>query len=175
MPDETLKHSQENYISKITLKGIGCKPAAVTALPAGEKWPLARIYGVLGETRFKDSVALPGSVELMLVGEFEAINLETGEVFRSGKLYLPPGIAELMQKTLIKLQSEDEKASVEFAFEIRTVHATNPIGYSYEAQAIGSAKKVDALAQLRGAMAQLPVIGPSVTGKEKQLTSGKKK
>jgi hypothetical protein len=173
-PTPQLQLSAETYISKLTLKGMGCNPGKVVALPAGEKCNLARIFGTIQDVKVTESKTIAGNLEVAFQGNFEGINLETGEVFRSGRLYLPKGISELMEQNLIKYHKEDAKASVSFAFEIRSVHATNPIGYSYEAQAIQSAQKVDELAELRKAVMALPAAGDP-TPKAKQLDTAKGK
>jgi hypothetical protein len=169
-----LQLSVETYISKLTLKGMGCNPSKVVGLPAGEKWNLARIFGTIQNVKVTESKTIAGNLEVAFQGNFEGINLESGEVFRSGRLYLPKGISELMEQNLAKYQAQDTNASVSFAFEIRSVKAATPIGYSYEAQAIQSAQKVDELAELRKAVMALPVAGDPVP-KSKQLDAAKGK
>lgn len=168
-----LQHSEETYVSKLTIKAMGATPAKVVGLPDGNKWPLARIFGKVSDVKTKESQTIAGSIEVAFIGNFEGINLETGEVFRSGRLYLPKGISELMEKTFEQLRKQDKNADVSFAFEIRSVKASNPIGYSYEAQALQSAQKMDELAHLRNSIKQLPVAG--ATFPEKKLTDGKSK
>lgn len=153
---EELMRSDEAYINKITIKGIGCKPQAVTAMADGAVHTMCRIYGVLNKVQEKESMVNPGSMEVALLGEFEAVNLETGEVFRSGKLYLPGSLSDILRSNLDKYKDEEKTATVQFAFEIATVHASNPIGYSYQTRAISGARKVDALAAIRQQILALP-------------------
>jgi hypothetical protein len=164
---EQMQWGDESYKSKITIKDIGCDPKKVATAESGNH-PLARIYGVVHDVTAKESKTIAGNIEVAFIGEFEAINLEDGRVFRSGRLYLPKGISEVMEKTFAGIKSSDKNATVEFAFEIASVKASNPIGYSYEAKALRKATQVDALADLRNTMKSLPAVAVA-----KALPAGK--
>jgi hypothetical protein len=140
MADTTV---EESIISKITMSSIKTQPSLVKTIEANEL-PLARIYGTLNEVRYqvdKDK----GLNYVFFVGSFEAINMQDGEVYRSGKLFLPKGISELVETAVNKNPNE----SIEFAFEVRSIKATNPAGYSYKVLALKSPEKTDELAALR--------------------------
>lgn len=169
MATETVQPSgAESYLAKLSIKTMGCDPRKVASVDGG-KLPLARIYGKAVTVKYVEGA--DGKASCCFIGTFEGINLETGEVFRSGKLYMPGGVTEVMETALRSAQKEDDKASISFAFEVRSVKAGNPIGYSYEAKAIKPPEVEDELAEIRKLLVGLPV-GTTVG---KQLTEGTKK
>lgn len=159
-----VKLDAASYVAKITIKGLGCDPRKVVNVESG-KLPLARIFGKVASVRYKEDEK-NGGMYVAFIGSFEAFNLETGEVYRSGVLYLPKGISEIMETAVTKLKKgeDDQESVISFAFEIRAVKATNPIGYSYEAQALQAPDKQDELAELRRQMLALPATGAKALG-----------
>lgn len=158
-----------NILPKMSLKTIGCKPKEVATAESG-RLQLARVYGLADGSRFvADDKSVTGSYTFF-TGTFEAVNLQDGEIYRSSKLFLPGGISEMFEKEVAKAKKDDPNAELQFAFEIRAKRDTNPIGYSYEAQALRKIETNDPLAAIRGAMLALPAGGPTVpSGKPKQL------
>ncbi len=137
--------SDVNIVSKLSMKTIRVNPAKF-ATDSGA--PIALVYGQL--TGIKDVVdKVRGDVYHALLGSFEGQNLETGERFRSGVLYLPAGIHDMLSASVAKLPEDDDSAYVEFGLEIRAVKAKNPAGYSYEAKSLLKPKASDPLEQLR--------------------------
>lgn len=131
-------------ISKISMRTIKALPAR---LASEEGTPIAVIFGMAsGIKEVVDKVR--GDVYHALTGQFEAQNLDTGDVFQSGQLYLPTGIHETVEASVRKLESENDY--VTFALQIRSVKATNPAGYSYQAVNLMPAKAVDPLGAMRG-------------------------
>lgn len=148
------KMGEANLIGKLTLKGMGCKPQKVTALEGERgKMALAHIIGKAQEVRYQDDKSGSGTIHTFFVGNFEGVNLETGDVYHSGKLFLPRGISELVEAAIKEAQKTDKNASVSFAFELRSVKANNPIGYSYEARALKKPEQEDELGELRKLLA----------------------
>lgn len=87
-----------------------------------------------------------------LVGQFEAVNLETGERFASANLFLPDVAQGLIEAQL----ANAENHQVQFAFVIGAMADSNsPVGYSYTAQPILSPDAKDPLADLRASVLQL--------------------
>lgn len=150
---------EESYVAKLTVKTLGCNPIMVKTLPPEQtKLALCRLFGKAAEVKTMQSKDPAGNptVHTFFVGIFEGMNLQDGTVLRSGKLFLPKGISEVVENAINTAQAKDDKASVSFAFEIRSVKATNPIGYSYEAVALKDPAAEDELAEMRKAIAQLP-------------------
>lgn len=160
---------EESYISKLTIKTLGCVPARVTGLPDGEdKLALCRIFGKAVEVGAQEDKFTPGNFVSYFKGNFEGINMQTGETYRSGKLYLPKGISEIVEAAVKTMREKDEAtASVSFAFELRSVKASNPIGYSYEAVALRKPEAEDELAEIRRLVMEAPTM------ENKKLAGGK--
>jgi len=77
--------------------------------------PIMRVYGIIRSTTEKKTEI---GTSHRLNGDIEAINMLTGEVFRSGFAYLP-GIAEQQVCEMIwSAKDKDEKASVKFAIDL---------------------------------------------------------
>jgi hypothetical protein len=153
---------EESYVSKLTVKTLGCVPSAVKAMKpeelvaSGGKLALCRLYGKAAEVKYQDDKNNPGTVHTYFVGTFEGINLQDGTVLRSGKLFLPKGISEVVEMAIKNAKARNKDDSVAFAFEIRSVVSTNPIGYSYEAAALKSPEAEDELKEMREIIAKLP-------------------
>lgn len=144
----TPQQEQEiNVISKLTTKTIGANPRRASALKEGDKSQIS-LYQVYGKGRMlKQKEGNNGEMTTAICGNFEAVNTESGEIFRSGVLYLPKGITEFVEAAISKLK--DEADSVDFAFEVFAVRADNPIGYSYIAKPILKPTESDDLSNLR--------------------------
>ena len=174
---ETKVSGEESYVSKLTVATLGCQPVLVKALPPDQtKLSLCRIFGKCSGVGYQDDKER-GAIHTFFKGNFEGINLQDGTVLRSGKMYLPKGISEVMEKVVNEVAAKEGgnavlKESVAFAFEIRSVKAGNKIGYSYEAVALKDPHAEDELAAMRTAIASMP------THEQKQLagknTSGGK-
>src|SRR4029077_14452076 len=143
-------HVDESIISKITISTIGCNPSEIKVLKADDpklqngELPLCRMYGKLNESRVemdKDK----GTSFTYFVGSFEAVNMQTGEVFRSGKMFLPKGLSELVEAAVNK----NPNAAIAFAFEVRAIKAQNPAGDTYKALALKSPEAEDELKSIR--------------------------
>jgi hypothetical protein len=140
----------ESIISKITMATIGCKPGLVAALPDGQnELPIARLYGKLTKVGYQEDKA-SGQTYTYFVGTFEAVNMQSGEVFRSGKMFLPKGISELVEQAVNK----NEGAAVSFAFQVNSIKANNPIKYSYKVLALKSPEAEDELKAIRELVAK---------------------
>jgi hypothetical protein len=136
--------TEKTYVSKLTVATIHCNPAKV--VKAGEATPIAHIFGKASAIKIV-SDKLTGQAYEALQGQFEAHNLETGEVFNSGVLYLPAGIHDVVLSQVKGLQNETD--SIGFAMELCVVVASNPRGYSYEARDVMPPKLEDDLSEYR--------------------------
>src|SRR5580658_10155721 len=96
---------ENKQVSKISLKTIGCKPKAVVAKPEGEFLRLAIIMGMASALKIVEDVA-EGKKFTAVLGQFEATNLQTNDVFTSGVLYLPGGFQDGLIEAVKRLQSD---------------------------------------------------------------------
>ncbi len=148
-------------IAKMSMKALETVPQKVAS---GDKNSLAmaRVYGIAsGIKGFTNGQT--GEVAFALMGDFEGVNIETGKVFRSGKLFLPGGIHESLTGPFM---ADDPVTSLKFALEFEVVKAGNPAGYTWRAKPLIAAAQNDPLASLRDelpALAALPAPAPETT------------
>lgn len=144
-------------VTKMSVKTLGANPAR--AKTDNKSVDLVRIYGIASGLAFKADPKT-GDIQTAVTGSFEGVNLETGEVYSSGVLWLPGGIQELLVNAVDTGETDKNDKpvynSVKFGFTISSVPATNPIGYSYTAEQLIDAAKNDPLADLRSEMPALP-------------------
>lgn len=151
------------YINKMSVKALGARPNAVVAEGAPSPYPLVRIFGRANGIKTGEDTT--GNVWTALTGSFEGINLQNGESFRSGKLFLPGGIQEVVESAVqeiaaaAKAGKQTDDLSIVFGLEIASVRATNPIGYSYQAMNLIKTEKSDELSELRKAISSIPTRG----------------
>ena len=147
MTEQNTTESNESIIGKLSIANMKCNPARAKA--ENKTIPLARIIGIVNSCRAKENKQ-SGDIHYPLIGQFEGTNLETGEVFTSGILYLPAGIHEQVSSHFLTALERGEKAEpVEFAIEIASTPAKNPIGYSYAVKQLYKPASADPLAKLR--------------------------
>lgn len=141
-------NTEITILTKLTLKGIGCVPEV--AKVEKKEVALAHLYGIASGTTVKK--APNGDVFIGITGEFEAVNLADGKVFRSGIIYLPGGIHESLVAALVP--GADGKVSpVDFGIEIMSRPDSNPIGYGYAARELVKVERADPLAKMRALIA----------------------
>jgi hypothetical protein len=144
-------------VSKITVKTVGARPAKAAESKAREM--LMRVYGVASGLKISRNVnERTGEKDVALKGDFRARNLETGELYSSGILYLPSGIHDLIQAPLDVAQANNESAEVTFALDVFSQPATNASGFGYGAIVLGEPAENDAVARLAKEIGE-PVAG----------------
>lgn len=114
--------AERSQMSKLTVKDLG-NPRKVT-----EENPtniLGTIVGVA--TGIKIKVDAAGQAFEAITGMFEGTRADNGNVVESGLLYLPGGFHEAITEQL----KQEGTTAVRFAYSVASVHAKNPIGYSY--------------------------------------------
>ncbi|WWT38939.1 ssDNA binding protein [Enterobacteria phage PRDroyal] len=125
-------------VSKLTLKTIGAQPKPHSVK---ENTALASIYGrvrgkKVGQSTFGDFIKFEG--------EFEGVNIATGEVFRSGALILPKVLESLLAGAV------DGENTVDFAVEIWAKPSEKGnTGYEYGVKPLIEPAASDELAALR--------------------------
>jgi len=159
MTDETTTQENGGILRKITTATIVGK---IDRPAKGDKVkPLYRVYGMAtgvktGSTQFGDWTGL--------TGQFEAVNLETGEISVSPVCILP----EPMNSLLFSRVQAGE--SVQFAYEIGVEHSEKgSTGYAYTTKPIVKETQNDPLAELRAAVKALPAptAGTAVATRKK--------
>ncbi len=147
-------------LNKISLKGINAQPKTGSFVEgSGENAKvlpprsLAVIYGKANSYTVKQSQY---GDSFQFNGVFEATNAQTGEIFRSSKVFLPNVIADLFTAAI----DDADGSAVEFALEIGAKHAANAFGYEYTVKPLVELQEADELASLRG-VAQKALPAPS--------------
>lgn len=121
--------ASEPLITKMSVKGIGCKPTGGLPTDDTRSNPMCLIMGKASGIKMGED--MNGKVWSALTGAFRGVNLATGAAYRSGKLFLPSGIHEVVEGAVKQLPADG--GMVKFAMRIESVKASNPIGYSYQA------------------------------------------
>ena len=125
-------------ISKISAKSVGSdfSRARDEAVPQ---------FQVIGSATSYKRIETNYGASDQLNGTFEAINLITGEVFNSGKCFLPSIVSD---QIVAQLQS-DENVQVKFAYEIGTTPSTSTIGYEYTVRSLIDAQPLALIEEIR--------------------------
>ena len=102
-----------------------------------------------------------------LVGRFEAVNLETGEVFESPQCFLPEPHNTMIQVSLEELDDDGNRVnnSVGFSIEVGVKPSDVPIGYEYTTKENVKADVADPLASLREATKKTLEVPAKKNGK----------
>lgn len=155
--------SEPKILPKLALKSMGAQPNKGSIEPGQEK-RLAAIYGTVShhesiQTTFGDSERFRG--------DFEGVNIETGEIFRSGSMFLPAIVEDMMIEAL---DAAGEGAKIEFALEIGATYSEKGnTGYAYTVRPLRKLQESDALRAIReevaGHLKALPA--PAATEKSK--------
>lgn len=134
-------------IKKLSTKNIfGSANDVRNALGNQKETPLYKIFGIAngwkpGEGTYGSYVAFKG--------EFHAINLDTGEEFRSATCFLPDDITPMLQNALDNAKGQ----TVKFGLQISArQNERSSVGYEYAATPIVSVVENDAMAELRKTM-----------------------
>lgn len=149
--------------NRLTMKIIGCRPdrAKDPALRRTDTVPMCQIMGrISGLTEAKqleDEKTGAKFDSWGLTGFFEAHNLETGEIFKGGVIYLPSGFQDqgiaAIRSQIAQFGENSGQAFVEFAYEFHARPDGNPSGYSWCAFPLLKARQIDdPLGSLRGRM-----------------------
>jgi len=142
-------------ISKITLKTVGIDDPESLVIPGKKKnVPVMRVYGLLRTATEKQTDI---GKSMTLIGDFEAVNLITGEIYKSGKCYLPTIAEGPVTEMLFQAQAKDPKASVKFALDVMVSYFESkfPKGAKYTwgvTSLFDTPEECDPLADIRKAL-----------------------
>jgi hypothetical protein len=65
------------------------------------------------------------------IGMFEAVNALTGEIFRSGNMFLPPAVTPIVEGQVLAALKSEDFVGMQIAYEISAKKSELPIGYEY--------------------------------------------
>lgn len=129
-----------SIVSKLTIKTLKAQPARHSV---ESEQMIATIYGRC--TDKKAGTSDHGDF-IRFKGEFEGVNVKTGEVFRSGDLIVPKTLESLLDSAI----SLEGNNAVDFAVEVWVEPNEKSItGYSYAIKPLIKPAESDVLAGLR--------------------------
>lgn len=153
--------SEAKIVSKISLKSIGATPAK-GSVEAGKPITIAALYGAVHK---HETVTTTFGESERFIGNIEAVNAATGEVFRSGKMFVPSIVEELLAAAVDSI----DDGSVEFALEIGAEHSEKGnMGFAYTVKPLRKMAEADSLAHLRAEVANKLKTLPAPSASEKQ-------
>lgn len=128
--------SERSQRTKLTLKDLG-QPSNVKSMSPEELaknkgkyitgWLVGKVRDFIERTSVKDGEVFEG-----LAGTFMMVpSDENREVLESGVLFIPDAFHNLIAAKLREIRKTDETAECEFAFEVSSIAANNPAGYSW--------------------------------------------
>lgn len=131
--------SNMQLVSKLTLSKIGAQPKVNSI---SQKTDLATLYGRVKGKKIEQGIY--GDF-VRFNGEFEGVNLQTGEVYRSAHLLVPKILESLLSEAL-----NQNDAVIDFAIEIGAVPSDKGnTGYEYTVKPLIEPAASDELAALR--------------------------
>lgn len=204
MENETVTRQQASILAQLKIRTMGCNPGVAAALEEGDRReiPLARIYGSI--THLIQGHNDDDTSYLALGGRFQGQVIQAGvesfgRVYESGKLFMPPGVMEVLIAAVRAEGVEETKrdgraksvempiknsGQVNFAFDIYVKKANNPSGITYVAKPLLEPTKADPMEEIRRAIetvqarlqTQLESANQKqLTENQKQLTESKKR
>lgn len=119
--------------TKIVTKDLG-DPSVIKLQPENvKKLMLGTIVGIVTGFCERGNPKDPSEKFEGLVGNFRSIPVdEKREELESGVCFLPDAFHNMLSVPFKKMLETDKNATLEFAFEISAIRATNPQGYSWE-------------------------------------------
>lgn len=103
---------------------------------------------------------------LALTGQFEAMNLETGEAFVAPQCFLPEPLNGLIAAKVRTPDENGKPVSVRFAVEVGLKPAKSTFGYEYTVRELVDASENDPLADLRKSLPEPKKQEPKETAKK---------
>jgi hypothetical protein len=145
--NETAEPKEPKFISKLNIKAMGCNPGARPE--DGSPLVLGTIYGRATSLKTGEDKR-SGNMWSALQGSFEGVNAATGDIYKSGLLFLPGGIHEIIENAVNALEKDKPGVGVDFALEIHSVKPrSGSHTYSYQAVNLYKPTATDELEGLR--------------------------
>ena len=156
-----------NVMRKITVKAV-CGAIPHFSENEGPR-DLLTIIGVANGVREVEDKFHIGEVAYGIVGTFEVVNLETGDVTTASEAFLPG----VIQDSIVKALKSDPTQDIKFGVKLSVKASDKPIGYEYFAKQLIKPTGVDLLSELRNAIKALPapnvdIVEPENTKKSKK-------
>lgn len=118
----------------ISMKNFATKKIQLTCQTENRPIPVGRVLGVVHEIETKTGALPTGEVKESKIahGEFQSVNLDTGEVLEAMSIYLPKYFAEAIERHMrvakvqtvpfaIEIDCRPTGATIPFAYEVRNL------------------------------------------------------
>jgi hypothetical protein len=147
--------------SKLSIKAMGCQPARGDVKTGDAPRDIAHIYGTV---RKYETVTTNYGDSLKFTGEFEGVNLKTGEVTKSFKCFVPTVLEDLLAAALDAKQDGDADLQFGVCIGVEVNDKPGGTGYIFTVRPLVQTVARDALADLRDKMraAAVPQIAAPV-------------
>lgn len=133
------------------VEGLDPSTGKPVSVKRAEKMLIFRVLGTIKKAAVKVT-NLGESMEF--TGAFEATNLHTGEVFRSGKCFLPPTATEITAAAFAAAGTD-----IQVAFDVGVAPANNAYGYQYTVTPLLQENEAtDPLTLLKNSLPPLPAL-----------------
>ena len=144
-----------SIINKISVRSVyGDKKKIRKAAEAAKGEPVT-VMRVVGIARGFETGEGDNGPWVKFKGNFQGTAVDTGELFKSGKLFLPGVASDLLEAELMN----DEVTNVELAFDIHAVEDdTSAVGYVYTVTPLIEVGENDPIMALVSSLPELPKI-----------------
>lgn len=141
-------------VRKISTKTVVGTPSDIRNLPDG---PIMRVMGVMRGVQTGEGDNGPW---VAFIGQFQAVNLKTGEIFGAAKCFLAGAASDIIESAWHASQEGDTPAQdMKFAFDIvKITNDTSAVGYEYQARPLIEAAETDPLLEMASSLPALPMI-----------------
>ena len=137
-------------VGKISAKtmGLALTTGSLNDKARKEPFPIYQIMGIA-----KGTIAGEGANGEWnkLIGTFEAVNLLTGEIYRSGNAFLPKVVNDVIAGNFINVP-EGETREVRFVYEVGVTPSTMPVGYTFTVKELIETEAADPFESMRWAL-----------------------
>jgi len=116
----------------------------------------SRLYHMKGEVTAYGGKHTQYGESFFFVGSFAAQNLQTGEIFSAGKVYLPKDVTEDL---IAAFKSRSDDSAISFDLVVGVIPDAKQ-GYNYVSEPVRSPEAVDREAEMIASFKPLQIAGP---------------
>lgn len=134
------------FVKKISAKVLGFGIEEIRDLVKKGEKALFTIYGTCTNVKYGTG---DNGAWIKFTGAYEAVNMESGEVIRSGEMFLPDSVSPILETELLTARAVEGFQGVQIAFEVGAKKNEMPIGYEFTVKDLSEPSEKDALLAMR--------------------------